>query len=104
MQAVPRHDWIEFLDALEIEGEVTLASFLFARPDDVPRRVGNQWTVRLADFDPFDHVIEVILDNHEVSVRLLIDDPKTVTYEGETHSPTRLLIGSNEGVVEVSAG
>jgi hypothetical protein len=96
MQAVPRHEWIEFLDALHVDGEVDLVSSHLEHPDGVP------WTIRSADFDPFEHVIEMILDNHEISIRLLIDNPRKVEFEGDEQSPSRLLIGSDDGVVEVT--
>lgn len=97
MQAVPRRDWIEFLDALEIDGEVDLVSAHLPQPAD------GGWMVRAADFDPFDHVIEIILDNQEVTVRLLIDDPRVVSFEGDARSPSKIEIESSDGVVAVAA-
>jgi hypothetical protein len=87
---------MEFLDALDVDGEVDLVSSHLDHPAGLP------WKIRSADFDPFDHVIEIVLDNHEVSVRLLIDNPRMVKFEGDEHSPSRLLIGSDDGVVEMS--
>jgi hypothetical protein len=96
MRAVPRREWMEFLDGLDVGGEVNLVSSHLDHP------TGVRWMIQKADFEPFERVIEIVLDNHEARVRLLIDNPRTVRFEGDEQSPSRLLIGSDAGVVEVT--
>ncbi len=97
MQPVPRHDWIEFLDALDIDGDVRVSHSELKPPTD------EGWRLCSADFDPFDHLIEIVLGNHDASVRVLLEDPRSVAFEGSERAPRRVRIRTADGTFEVTA-
>ena len=97
MQSVPRRQWIEFLEDLEIDGEVRVSS------RELEPSTEEGWTVRSAGFDPFDHLIEVVLDNHEVTVRVLLEDPQAIAFDGPSRAPQWLHITTPEGDFEMNA-
>lgn len=97
VQSVPRHQWIEFLDDLHIDGEVKVSHGELRDP------TSEGWKIRSADFDPFEHLIEIVLENHHVSVRVLLEDPRSLSFEGSERAPRRLRIRTAEGSFEMAA-
>ncbi len=97
MQPVPRHDWIEFLDALDIDGDVRVSH------NELKPPTGEGWKLRSADFDPFDQLIEIVLGNHQVSVRVLLEDPRSIAFDGTERAPRCVRIRTADGAFEMTA-
>lgn len=75
MQLVKRSDWIEWLDSLNLGALVVVDPISPASQVSVFRFV-------LADYDPFDDIIEVRLGSEHALHRVLIADPMTIRVDG----------------------
>jgi hypothetical protein len=96
MRRIPRDEWIEWLDGLVISGEVWVVS------DDQPRSDTAGWTFRSADFDPFDDVVEIILDDDRGRVRILLESPSEILAVGNDTNPDHLTFIAPDGPLVIT--
>lgn len=75
MQLVKRSDWIEWLDALD------LGALVAVEPPS-PVSLASVFRFVLADYDPFDDIIEVRLSSEHALRRVLISDPMAIRVDG----------------------
>jgi hypothetical protein len=94
MNRVGRRDWIEWLDALKPSTAVDLPT---------ARGADRRWRFKRADYDPFEDVVEIVLEDDVGSLRVLLDAPHAIEYAGPARSPDRIVITTDEGPFELSS-
>jgi hypothetical protein len=96
MRRIPRCDWIEWLDALAPSTKVAIVS------DEDHRPANGGWTFRSADYDPFDDVLEVVLDDERGHLRVLLESPSEILSVGPDCDPEHITILSADGPLVIT--
>jgi hypothetical protein len=91
MRRIPRTQWIEWLDGLHISGKVAVVSDDHAEPTD------GAWSFRSADYDPFDDVVEIVLDDDRGRLRVLVESPSEILAVGTDCNPDHVTIIAPDG-------
>lgn len=91
MRRIPRSEWIEWLDGLQITGKVAVVSDDHAEPRD------GGWVFRSADYDPFDDVVEIVLDDDRGRLRVLVESPSEILAVGTDGNPDHITILAPDG-------
>lgn len=96
MRRIPRCDWIEWLDALSPRTKVAIVS------DEDHRLATGGWTFRSADYDPFDDVVEIVLDDDGGRLRVLVESPTEILAIGTDCNPDHITILARDGRLEIT--
>ena len=96
MRRIPRCDWIEWLDALVLSTKVAIVS------DEDHRPTEGGWTFRSADYDPFDDVLEIVLDDERGRLRVLLESPSEILSVGPDCDPEHITILSADGPLVIT--
>lgn len=92
MRRLLRTEWIEWLESLSMEGAVEL--------EGVPGAKRGPFLLRECDYSPFDDVVELVLDGDAVHpLRVLIDDPRAISYDGASGEIRKIVIETATGRV-----
>jgi hypothetical protein len=79
---------LEFADPVEISGDARLAV--------------TSWHLRSADFDPFEDLIELVLDDGSGLLRVILEGPLEILVDGDERHPDAIQIRTSEGVFEMA--
>lgn len=93
MRRIPRHEWMEWLDGLDMSEAVVIVSHDGIGGDD------RDWRLCSADFDPFENVIEIVLADSERRVRMLVEAPTEILAAGPDRDPSHIKILASDGAL-----
>jgi hypothetical protein len=96
MRRIPRSEWIEWLDSLAITSKVAVVA------DEDHRPANGGWTFRSADYDPFDDVVEIVLDDERGHLRVLLESPSEILAVGPDCDPEHITILSADGPLVIT--
>ncbi|MGF1666723.1 MAG: hypothetical protein ACFCVC_10680 [Acidimicrobiia bacterium] len=96
MRRIPRSEWIEWLDSLALSSKVAVVS------DEDHRPANGGWTFRSADYDPFDDVVEIVLDDERGRLRVLLESPSEILAVGADSDPEHITILSADGPLVIA--
>jgi hypothetical protein len=96
MRRIPRSQWIEWLDSLAPSTKVAVVS------DEDHRPANGGWTFRSADYDPFDDVVEIVLDDERGRLRVLLESPSEILAVGPDGDPEHITILSADGPLVIT--
>ncbi len=96
MRRIPRSEWIEWLDALTLSSKVAVVS------DEDHQPANGGWNLRSADYDPFDDVVEIVLDDERGRLRVLLESPSEILAVGPDGDPEHITILSADGPLVIT--
>ena len=96
MRRIPRSEWIEWLDGLHISGPVAIVS------DDRAGPGNGGWIFRSADYDPFEDVLEIVLDDDQGRLRVLLESPSEILAVGTDANPEHVTIIAPDGPLVIT--
>jgi hypothetical protein len=96
MRRIPRSQWIEWLDELAIDGKVAVVS------DDKCRPTHQGWVFLSAGYDPFDDLVEVMLQDERGPLRLLLESPSEILAVGTDADPEHITILAADGPLVIT--